>query len=164
MLSLEQQRNIIYDCINGNGIRDCGRCDAYHTRGGVCCFARKYEPGDGDCTRCRHKTECERLSHSYQPPPRPVWNPGYHNSATHYPPARHIAPNAAVQKPTGPFSQPQPIVQVQPKLPGTHSFLAPAGPRKDEKYPKFVTRVAVHGALEGALTFVLQLLQLRRPF
>lgn len=162
MLSLEQQRTTIFNCLNGNGVRDCGRCESYHPRGGVCCFGKKYEPGDDDCTRCRHKTDCERLSHSYQPPPR-QWGPGT-SVNMHNPPMRHITPNTPVQKPTGPIVPPQPIVQVQPKIAGTHPFLSPAAPKEDEKYSAFIARVAIHGGLEGALSFLLQLLQMRRPF
>lgn len=161
MLTLEQQRTVIFNCLNGNGIRDCGRCDAYNRRGGVCCFAQKYEPGDDDCKRCRHKTDCERMSHSYQPPPRTFPGP---TTSVHYPPVRHIAPSAPTQKPTGPLSQPQPILQVQPKLAGTHPFLRPAEPKENEKYSTYACRVAAHGAMEGMLTFLLQLLQMRRPF
>jgi len=163
MLTLEQQRTVIYNCLNGNGIRDCGRCEAYHSRGGVCCFGQKYEPGDDDCTRCRHKTDCERMSHSFQPPPR-YWSPGPSAVSSHGPPIRHIAPNTPVQKPSGPLSQPQPIVQIQPKVAGTHPFLRPAEPKKGEKYSTYVARVATHGAMEGMLTFLLQLLHMRRPF
>jgi hypothetical protein len=158
MLTLEQQRSTIFNCLNGNGIRDCGRCDAYHAKGGVCCFGRSYEPGDADCTRCRHRTDCERLSHSYQPPQRTTYASG--------PQPRYITPTSGPQRPTGPLPVPQaqPIVQIQPKVDTNHPFLSPAGPRKDEKYSSYVTRVAVHGALEGLLNFLLQLLQMRRPF
>lgn len=170
-VSLDHQRSIIHDCLNGTSSRDCGRCEANHSRGGICCFGRKYEPGDADCSRCRHRSDCERLSHSFQPPaPRPGWPSGSRpiisQGASPSIGVRHVTPPNAYKQPTAagwPATRPA-VAPIQANQAGAHPYLAPAGPREDEAFPKFVTRVGVHGALEGALTFLLQLLQMRRPF
>lgn len=166
-LTLEQQRSTIFNCLNGSGMRDCSSCGAHSSRNGVCCFGRKYEPGDDDCSRCRHKEDCERFSHSYQPPPRPVWpgqQPIVHQRQYPSVGVRHVTPTNAPGQTQLQQNPHQPIVQVQPRIAEAHPYLTPAGPKPDESYAKYLTRAGVHGAVEGALTFILQLLQMRRPF
>ena len=177
-VSREQQQRIIFSCLNGTRTRDCSQCPAHHNRGGVCCFGKQYEPGAEECSRCRHKLECERLSHSYQPPSRPAWTPGRLPIINQRQPStigvRHVTPpNSTSQTQWRPPQTPQPAappaaqppqLQIQPQMMGTHPHLSPAAPRENESYAKYASRVALHGALEGMLTFLLQLLFMRRPF
>lgn len=168
VVNAERQRTIIHECINGGAPRYCGKCEAHSSHGGKCCFGRLFESGDDDCSRCRHGTDCERLSHSYQPPNRSPWTPG-RQPIINQPQqptlgVRQVTPPNA-NAPVSSWPPIRPAVQpIQSTRGQVHPYLSPAVPKDDEGLPRFVTRVGVHGALEGAMTFILHLLQMRRPF
>ena len=61
-LSVEAQEEIVLDCFSGRTSRYCGRCPAYYTTGGICCFGdiRKFDDDDNECTNCTFYEECRQ--------------------------------------------------------------------------------------------------------
>jgi hypothetical protein len=57
-----KQRGIIHDCFNGNTDRNCSKCPAHHSKGGICCFSdiEQFDEGDEDCQRCDFQDDCRQ--------------------------------------------------------------------------------------------------------
>lgn len=60
--SLWEQKQITKDCFGGVVERNCARCPASSSRGGICCFGEpdKHDPEDPDCQECLHFEECRQ--------------------------------------------------------------------------------------------------------
>jgi len=60
------QKRIVQECFEGQYDRDCSRCPAHYTKGGICCFGHRFEYDDQQCHDCVHSDACEPLTYQLQ--------------------------------------------------------------------------------------------------
>jgi len=62
----QTQKRIVQECFDGQYERDCSRCPAHYSRGGICCFGHRFEYDDEQCRSCVHNDACEPLTYQLQ--------------------------------------------------------------------------------------------------
>jgi hypothetical protein len=62
----QTQKRIVQECFDGQYERDCQRCPAHYSRGGICCFGHRFEYDDDQCLSCGHNDACEPATYQLQ--------------------------------------------------------------------------------------------------
>jgi len=115
-MDLLQKRKIHQCIILGNVDRDCGVCQAHHSRGGACCFGLRWTDGDRECEECPHSDDCEEATFRVQQRQneQALVRPTVPNTPTNYPAVQsyspiqvsRIVPRTAQQVVQAPISRP----------------------------------------------------------
>lgn len=165
------QRQIVQECFDGRRERDCSYCPAHHSKGGICCFAHRFEYDDDQCLSCSHNDGCEPLTHqlSEQRAGRPR-RPQVSRSRRRLPVYGQEDGRANESLLTGP-QQPPPeqtiakksnAVGSQPEV-ITYLPLKKEGESKWAHFFKGMGLMGAWGAGEGSLELVLGYMRRRRP-
>lgn len=160
----QTQKRIVQECFDGQYERDCSRCPAHYTKGGICCFGHRYEYDDEQCLSCVHSDACEPLT--YQLQEQRVERPRRSRPSV----SRRRLPIYGQQsgEPKGNLLKESENPAPAPKRPEEPEifYYLPRKKAKDGKWKHFFKGMGVMGvwgAGEGSLELMLGYMRRRRP-
>lgn len=160
----QTQKRIVQECFDGQYERDCSRCPAHYTKGGICCYGHRFEYDDDQCLSCNHNDPCERLT--YQLKEQRVERPRRPSVSRHRLPIYGQSSGETKGSLLGESEQQAPIRKAQSTETEPEIYYLPTKKSKDGKWRHFfkgMGLMGVWGAGEGSLELMLGYLRRRRP-